>query len=155
MSKTGTDIFVNARSDVFLANLVDKSRLVEESVARGKLYCRAGADGLFLPGIMQPADIGAVATTVTLPLNAMAWPGLPEARELGKLGVRRLSAGSGIAQVLWQHAATLGGDFLRDGRSENLSKDSMSYPQIQGLFSRNRRRRSGQDRDCGRGLLAR
>lgn len=136
VSKTGTDIFVNARSDVFLANLVDKSRLVEESVARGKLYCRAGADGLFLPGIMQPADIGAVATTVTLPLNAMAWPGLPEARELGKLGVRRLSAGSGIAQVLWQHAATLGGDFLRDGRSENLSKDSMSYPQIQGLFSK-------------------
>lgn len=134
--KAGMDIFVNARSDVFLANLVEKSRMVEESSARGTLYSRAGADGLFLPGIAQAADIKAVAGTVPLPLNAVAWPGLPEARELGKFGVRRLSAGSGIAQVLWEHAATLARDFLRDGRSDNLSKDSMPYPQIQELFTK-------------------
>jgi hypothetical protein len=31
-----------------------------------------------------------------MPVNLMAWRGLPAAAELGKLGVRRLSAGAGI-----------------------------------------------------------
>ena len=83
---------------------------------------------------MQPQDIKAVVAGVALPLNAMAWPGLAEAAELGKLGVRRLSAGSSIAQVLWGTAERLARDFLKGGRSQHLEEGSMSYPQLQGLF---------------------
>src|SRR5262249_7701547 len=57
LSKSSADLFVNARSDVFLARLVDESRFVEESIARGTLYSRAGADGLFLPAIRKPEHI--------------------------------------------------------------------------------------------------
>ena len=56
VSRAGADLFVNARSDVFLANLGEKSKLIEESLVRGGLYASAGADGLFLPGIAQAAD---------------------------------------------------------------------------------------------------
>jgi 2-methylisocitrate lyase-like PEP mutase family enzyme len=134
VSNAGTDLFVNARSDVFLAGLVEKPKLVEESIARGKLYAGAGADGLFLPGIMQAEHIRSIVDGVALPLNAMAWPGLADASELGKLGVRRLSAGSGISQVLWGAAERLGRDFLDNGRSEPLSQAAMPYPQLQELF---------------------
>ena len=61
------------------------------------------------------------ADTVPLPLNVMAWPGLADAAGLGKLGVRRLSAGSAIAQALWGRAELLARDFLQDGRSDPLS----------------------------------
>jgi 2-methylisocitrate lyase-like PEP mutase family enzyme len=135
LSKSGTDLFVNARCDVFLAGLVGKARLVEESISRGKLYARAGADGFFLPGIQDSGHIEAVVGGVSLPLNAMAWPGLANAVELGKLGVRRLSAGSGISQVLWGRAEALARDFLESGRSETLAEGSMSYSRVQGLFS--------------------
>jgi 2-methylisocitrate lyase-like PEP mutase family enzyme len=134
VSKAGADLFVNARSDVFLASLVEKSKRVEESIARGKVYAGAGADGLFLPGIVHAQHIEAVVDGVPLPLNAMARPGLADATELGKLGVRRLSAGSGISQVLWGKAATLARDFLESGRSDALSEASMPYPQLQELF---------------------
>jgi 2-methylisocitrate lyase-like PEP mutase family enzyme len=134
VSKAGADLFVNARSDVFLAGLVEKPKRVEESIARGKLYAAAGADGLFLPGIVEAQDIRAVVETIALPVNAMAWPNLPDAAELGKLGVRRLSAGSGIAQVLWDKAQTLARDFLHSGHSEPLSEASMPYGKLQGLF---------------------
>jgi 2-methylisocitrate lyase-like PEP mutase family enzyme len=134
VSKAGADLFVNARSDVFLASLVEKRKLVEESIERGKLYAAAGADGLFVPGIVQAEHIKAVADGVALPLNAMAWPNLADAADLGKLGVRRLTAGSGISQVLWGKAAALAREFLQSGRSERLSEASMPYQQLQGLF---------------------
>ena len=134
VSKARADLFVNVRTDVFLAGLVEDSKRVEESIGRGKLYAKAGADGLFVPGIVQPQDIKAVVAGVALPLNVMAWPGLADAAELGKLGVRRLSAGSSISQVLWGTAERLARDFLKSGRSEHLEQGSMSYPQLQGLF---------------------
>jgi 2-methylisocitrate lyase-like PEP mutase family enzyme len=134
VSKAGADLFVNARCDVFLASLVEKPKLVEESIARGKVYAGAGADGCFLPGIFQKQHIEAVIDGVALPLNVMAWPGLADATELGKLGVRRLSAGSGISQVVWAKAAALAREFLESGRSDPLSEASMPYLQLQGIF---------------------
>ena len=136
LSKSDVDLFVNARCDVFLAGLVEKARLVEESISRGRLYARAGADGFFLPGIQEGGHIEAVVGGVSLPLNVMAWPGLANAVELGRLGVRRLSAGSGISQVLWDRAEALARDFLESGRSEPLSEASMPYSRLQELFSR-------------------
>ncbi|ARP82967.1 PEP phosphonomutase [Bordetella genomosp. 8] len=134
-SKAGTDLFINARSDVFLANLVEPSKLVEESVARGLRYASAGADGLFLPGIKQGDHITAVVDQISLPLNTMAWPGLGDATNLGELGVRRLSAGSAISQAVWGHAGRLAEDFLKTGRSDTVSEGAMAYSQLQGLFA--------------------
>lgn len=135
-ARSGADIFINARCDVFLARLVEDSRLAEESITRGKLYASAGADGLFLPGLLNAGDITTVVASVSLPLNVMAWPGLADAIELGKLGVRRLSAGSGISQALWGKAELLAKNFLNSGRSEAVFEGAMSYPQLQALFNR-------------------
>lgn len=134
VSKAGSELFVNARCDVFLAKLADDARLVDESVARGKQYAAAGADGLFLPAIHKPEDIRSVVAAVTLPLNAMAWPGLADADTLGQLGVRRLSAGSGIPQVLWAHAQEMAQDFLDKGRSEPMSEGFKPHGELQALF---------------------
>ena len=134
VANAGADLFVNARSDVFLASLVAQPKLVTESIARATRYRDAGADGLFLPGIVDATHIKAIVEAVPLPLNAMAWPGLADATALGKLGVRRLSAGSGISQVIWEKAAVLARDFLDSGSSDPLAEASMPYPQLQALF---------------------
>jgi 2-methylisocitrate lyase-like PEP mutase family enzyme len=133
-SKSGSDIFVNARTDVFLANLVDASKRVEETLSRGATYRAAGADGLFVPGLRDAAEIVAIVEGVDLPVNLMAWPGLAASDELGRLGVRRLSAGSGISQMLWGQAERLARDFLDTGRSESMAEGSMPYAQLQALF---------------------
>jgi 2-methylisocitrate lyase-like PEP mutase family enzyme len=135
VSKAGSDLFVNARCDVFLASLVEKPGRVEESITRGRRYAGAGADGLFVPGIAQTQDIQALVQEVGLPLNVMAWPGLADAAGLGSLGVRRLSAGSAISQSLWAKAQALARDFLHNGRSEPLSEAAIPYGQMQELFA--------------------
>lgn len=109
---------------------------MQESIARGKLYTRAGADGLFLPSIKEAADIEAIVAAIAAPLNVMAWPGVPDAATLGQLGVRRLSAGSGITQTIWGMAEKLARDFQETGRSAPLSDASKAYGEMQALFAR-------------------
>jgi 2-methylisocitrate lyase-like PEP mutase family enzyme len=135
LCKANLDLFINTRCDVFLAHLAEETHLLGESIRRGQLYAKAGADGFFLPGVSQPEHISAVAGGVPLPLNVMSVPELPNAMELAKLGVRRLSAGSAIAQVLWLKAQTLAQEFLKSGRSEPLLDGAMPYPQLQELFA--------------------
>jgi len=132
----GIDLFVNARTDVYLRGLAPEGNRAEEVLSRAALYRNAGASGLFVPGLREPNEIKAVAADAGLPLNVMAWPGLPTAGELAQLGVRRLSAGSGIAQALWGKAAALAGDFLKTGRSDPLGEGAMSYGDINALFGR-------------------
>ena len=132
-AKRGADIFINARTDVFLAGLAEKPAMVDETLRRAALYAKAGADGLFVPAVVAAGQIKAIAQAITLPLNVLAWNGLPSAAELAGLGVRRLSAGSGIAQVLWGRAEALAKGFLQEGKSEAL-EGQMPYPQLQALF---------------------
>lgn len=134
LAKDELDLFVNARTDVVLQRLVDEGSQVEEAIARGKLYSSAGVDGLFVPGLTASAQIQAVVAGVDLPLNLMAWGGLANAAELQALGVKRLSAGSGIPQVLWGQAARLATDFLQGGDSSKL-QGQIPYAEMQKLFS--------------------
>jgi 2-methylisocitrate lyase-like PEP mutase family enzyme len=133
-AKNNLDVFINARADVYLANLVDDASKVEETLKRGRLYQQAGADGLFVPAVIDVEAIRAIVQGVDLPINVLARPGLPVADELAKLGVHRLSAGSAVAQTLWGHAQELARGFLEEGRSEAVTQSSMTYPQIQALF---------------------
>lgn len=131
----GLDVFVNVRTDVYLRNLSVDDEKVSETLRRASLYESAGADGLFVPGIVDAAQIREVGAGTQLPLNVMAVPGLPALRELAQLDVRRLSAGSALSQVMWKHLAHLSERFLIDGDSSLLTSDSMGYGQLQALFA--------------------
>jgi 2-methylisocitrate lyase-like PEP mutase family enzyme len=133
-ARAGTDIFVNARTDVYLRGLVPEPERLKETLKRARLYRDAGADGLFVPRA-APSEIRELASGAGMPLNVLASPGLPSAEELTALGVARLSAGSGIAQATWGRAATLARAFLQDGRSGPLAEGAMIYPEINALFA--------------------
>ena len=62
-------------------------------------------------------------------------PALPPAAELATLGVRRLSAGSALAEQAMGRTAALTEGFLRDGRSDVVCEGAMPYPKANALFS--------------------
>jgi 2-methylisocitrate lyase-like PEP mutase family enzyme len=133
--RQGIDLFVNARTDVYLRGLVPEANRVAETLARAKRYREAGASGIFVPGVVEPAEIRAIVAGTDLPLNVLAWPGLAPAAELAKLGVRRLSAGSGIVEAAWGRAAAVGKAFLAEGRSDPLSEGALEYGKVNALFT--------------------
>lgn len=107
LHETGTTVFINVRTDPFLLGL---SGARAESIRRGQCYRDAGADGLFVPCILAPDDIAAVAESVDLPLNVMGMPGMAGFKQLSQLGVRRISTGNSLqthlqAQLKAWHAA--------------------------------------------------
>ena len=132
----GVKLFINARTDVYLNQLGDPTSWVEEIISRAEVYKAAGADGVFVPGITEAADIKTVADEIELPLNVMARPGLPSAKELAKLGARHLSAGGAISQVIWNHTYDLAKLFLQAGDSHIVVKSGMPYSNLQELFTR-------------------
>lgn len=131
----GVELFINARTDVYLNQIGAPESWVEETIARAALYQSAGADGLFVPGIIDAPEIKTIADTIKVPLNVMARPDLPGAKVLARLGVRRLSAGGAISQVIWKRASELGKRFLQTGDSEVVVNDGMSYSKLQALFA--------------------
>ncbi|MGO9819156.1 MAG: isocitrate lyase/phosphoenolpyruvate mutase family protein [Solirubrobacteraceae bacterium] len=134
-ARLGIDLFVNARSDVYLRGLVAADRRVSETLARAERYRAAGADGLFVPGVSDATEIRAIATGQQLPLNVLAWGGLPAGPELASLGVRRLSAGSSICQVVYGQIASLATNFLATGTSAPLMERSLGYADLNALFA--------------------
>ena len=131
LAQAGLDVFVNARADVYLAGLVEPAKRVDEVLRRAKVYEAAGANGLFVPVILALSEIRQVARATRLPLNVLAWDGLPALDELEAAGVRRLSAGSGISARVWAQAESLARRFLDHGE---LSGGSKPFGDLQKLF---------------------
>ena len=134
-ARAGIDLFVNARADVFLKNLAP-DRPVEETLRRAIQYAAAGADGLFAPAVKHRDDIAPLGTGQPLPLNVMAVPGLSQVNEFSTLGMRRLSAGSAIAQKVWGVAQATAAHFLSDGSTDALFADASTFASINAGFSK-------------------
>ena len=132
----GIDVFINARTDVYLAEIGSPESRVGETIERATRYREAGANGIFVPGLSESADIKAIVPEVKMPLNVMAVPDLPAAKELRKLGVRRLSSGTGIPQSIWGRVAELAKGFLGTGVSTPMFEHSMPYGTLQRLFTK-------------------
>ncbi len=135
LERTGGDLFINARTDVFLAGLAEPALRTGETIARGKLYAASGADGLFVPAVHDEGDIRAIVAGVPLPINVMAWPGVPDVAALSALGVRRFSAGSAVSQLVWGVAERAAKAFLAAGEFESSPQlQAKQFGELQALF---------------------
>jgi len=93
------DLFINARTDYFIMGL---SNPLEETIKRVKLYEQNGADGIFVPCIVEIEDIKEVVKSTVLPVNIMTMPNLPSFDSLQQAGVRRVSQGPFIYNNLME-----------------------------------------------------
>jgi 2-methylisocitrate lyase-like PEP mutase family enzyme len=134
-ARLGVDLFVNARTDVYLRQLTPAAGRLDEVFRRAERYRAAGADSLFVPGVVAADDIAAVTAGVGLPVNVLAWPDLPAVAELKRLGVRRLSAGSTLAQIFYGRAKAFATAFLTGGDWSALDADRLTYAEINDLMA--------------------
>ena len=115
-------IVINARTDIYLLPGGNPDADYSEAVRRLLAFRDAGADCVFAPGLKDAETIGRLVKAVECPLNILAGVGTPSIPELSKLGVARVSVGSGPMR------ATLG--LLR--RVAEELKTSGTYSAMEG-----------------------
>jgi 2-methylisocitrate lyase-like PEP mutase family enzyme len=121
----GVLLVLNARTDVYLDQVGPPEARYFETISRVRAYRDAGADCVFVPGVRDSRVIAQLVRDVQCPLNILAGVGSPSIPELEKLGVARVSLGSGPMR------ATLG---LMRRLAEEL-KTSGTYSVLEGAPS--------------------
>lgn len=91
--KRNVDLFINARTDVFLGKSGNPAVAVGNALERARAYAAAGASGFFVPGLRENALIRQICAGTELPVNVMVVEGLPSTKRLSELGVARVSYG--------------------------------------------------------------
>jgi 2-methylisocitrate lyase-like PEP mutase family enzyme len=127
---------LNARTDIFLAKHGDEATRVDRAIERLNAFREAGADCLFAPGVADAETIGRLAKAVNGPLNILATIGTPRVRELERLGVRRVSLGSGPSRVSLGALRRFARNLRDEGSFEPLQTEAVPYAEVQKILSR-------------------
>ncbi|MBT2406986.1 MULTISPECIES: isocitrate lyase/phosphoenolpyruvate mutase family protein [unclassified Streptomyces] len=129
----GIPLYINARVDTYLRGLGDEHTRLDETLSRAAAYLRAGASGIFVPGVTDPATVAALAKGIDAPLNILVGPGAPGVTELGALGAARVSLGSWVAEAAYAVVRRATEELLSRGTYGTLA-DSLAYGELNGLL---------------------
>ena len=133
--KTGVLLVLNARTDVFLLKVGAEEKRYDEVVRRLVAYRDAGAECVFAPGLSDAKIIERLAQDVKCPLNILAGPGFPTVPELEKLGVARVSLGSGPMRATLGLARRIAEEVKSAGTYETL-EGAVPYADVNELMKR-------------------
>jgi len=128
---TGTFV-LNARTDAYFVGTTGDP--FTETVDRAIRYVEAGADCVFVPGVVEEDTIARLAAAIPGPLNVVA--GLAntiDAATLFSLGVKRVSLGGSLARVALSMVERAGRELLDSGTLGFLD-GAISYADLQRRF---------------------
>jgi 2-methylisocitrate lyase-like PEP mutase family enzyme len=132
----GVPLVINARTDVFLAAVGEPESRLDHAVRRVNAYREAGADSLFIPGVSDRETIAELVRQVKGPLNVLAVAGTPRISELEKLGVRRVTVGSGAMRATLGLVQKISRELKDESTYWSFLEGALSYPQANRLFRR-------------------
>lgn len=130
----GVPLYINARTDVFLAGIGDPEQRLAETIERARRYVDAGASGIFVPGVGDAETIAALTSAISVPVNILVGHGALTVSELAALGVGRVSLGSDVALAAYAVAQRAAAELLATGTYES-TQDALEYGTLNSLLS--------------------
>ncbi|HEX6802099.1 MAG TPA: isocitrate lyase/phosphoenolpyruvate mutase family protein [Terriglobales bacterium] len=131
----GVPLVLNARTDVFLAQVGAAEARYEHAVRRLAAYRDAGADCLFAPGVREASVVASLVRDLKHPVNILAGPGAPSIPELQRIGVARVSLGSSVMRATLGLARRIAEELLGPGTYNSL-QDAPSHKEVNRLMGR-------------------
>jgi 2-methylisocitrate lyase-like PEP mutase family enzyme len=135
-ARAGIAFVLNARTDVFLAEIGPAETRLARAIERLNAYRDAGAQGLFVPGVKDKETIAQLVSGVRGPLNILATAGTPPLAELEKMGVARVSVGSGPMRATLGLTARIARQLHDEGAFSLMTDGAMTYADANRLFTR-------------------
>ncbi len=131
-------LVINARTDLYLLQIGDPSKRYDETIRRLSAFRDAGADCVFVPGLRDAPTIGRLVADLKCPVNILAGPGSPSVPELSKLGVARVSLGSGPMRAALGHLRRIAEELKTAGTYSKL-EDAPSHAEMNRMMGRKQR----------------
>jgi 2-methylisocitrate lyase-like PEP mutase family enzyme len=123
---------LTARAENFLVGIPD----LDDTIKRLQAFQELGADVLYAPGLKSTEEIASIVQSVDRPINVLvgARTNPLTVADLAKLGVRRISVGSGF------YLAALGAFYrvakdMKDQGTVTFHEGAMPYGQLNTLFA--------------------
>lgn len=130
------EFVLNARVDTYFTGFGGNGpQRYEETVRRGRAYLEAGADVVFVPGVVDPPTVRALVRDLGGPLNLMVLPGAPSVPELLGLGVARVSLGPGPMLAALGLVAEIARELRDRGTYTALERSFYGFAEAEALFS--------------------
>lgn len=122
-----------ARAENFLRGRPD----LDETIRRVQAFEAAGAEVLFAPGLTRPEDIRTICSSVRKPVNVLVGiKGAPplSVKELGDMGVRRISVGSGFSRAAFTGFLRAAREVMDDG-TFTFADETLYVSDLTNLFT--------------------
>lgn len=134
--KRGVHLAINARTDAYWQKGLKPEEALRNTLERGKAYLKAGADCIFVPGLRDPGHIRTIVEEFKAPINVLATAGCPSIPELQKLGVKRISMGSGPMRAAMGLLRRITREAQSTGTYNALLEGAVPYPEMNALFEK-------------------
>jgi 2-methylisocitrate lyase-like PEP mutase family enzyme len=132
----GVNVVINARTDVFLAEIGEAATRLDRSCERLRAYIAAGADCVFLPGVADESIIRRVVEALKYPLNILVGANSPAIPRLRELGVARISVGSGIMRATLGLTRRITQELKQSGTYTALLEGAIPFAEANALFDK-------------------
>ncbi len=133
-AELGIPFVLNARTDGLWLTAGDERTRVQDAIERGNRYLTAGADCIFVPGMLDSGTVARLVSGLDGPLNVIATPLCPSVGELTAMRVARLSLGSGPVRAAYNSTRNIASELMSHGTLDAMFGDTMSYAEANALF---------------------
>ena len=130
----GVRVVVNARTDGFLRGIGAPEARLGIAIERGKAFLAAGADCVFVPGVRDADTIRELVRGIGGPVNILATAGTPSIPELEKLGVARVSVGSGPMRAALALVREVARELKGRGTYTSFTDRAMTFNEVSDLM---------------------
>ena len=127
-------IVINARTDVYLLKVGEPGSRLKETVNRANAYLKAGADCIFVPGLGDAETIATLVREIAGPINILAGRNVPVIPELARMGVARVSVGSGVICATLALVRSAAEELLSSGTYTSFTEHSFSYAELNKML---------------------
>jgi len=136
-SEMGSALFINARTDVFIKekNLSNEEKMAE-AINRGKAYKAAGADCFYPIFLKEKESIVTIMNEVSLPVNILMVPGIPDFSTLKEIGLARISLGPGFLKYAINSMKHIGQKLLNYEGMEEIINNPITTDYLNKLISK-------------------
>lgn len=133
--EASSGLFLNARIDTFFFGTGSARERLDDTITRAIAFAKAGADGIFVPGLADLELIRELTAGVDVPVNIMTGPGGPSVQQLAEAGVARVSFGTALAEAAYSRAYDLALQLCASTQVDE-QRLSLDYPTLNALLAR-------------------